>query len=56
MQNKGIVKLFAFLFGVVSIYQLSFTFKANQIEDEAKAVAQSRFQDIKEINREEARY
>lgn len=56
MQNKGIVKLFAFLFGLVSIYQLSFTFKANQIEDQAKVVAQSRFQDIKEINREEARY
>ena len=36
MQNKGLVKLFALLFGLVSIYQLSFTFKANQIEDEAK--------------------
>lgn len=56
MQNKGIVKLFALLFGLVSIYQLSFTFKANQIEDEARVVAQSRFQDIKEISREEARY
>ena len=56
MQNKGIVKLFALLFGLVSIYQLSFTFKANQIEEEAKTVAQSRFQDIKEINRAEAQY
>ncbi|MEM1003032.1 MAG: protein translocase subunit SecDF, partial [Bacteroidota bacterium] len=56
MQNKGIVKLFALLFGLVSIYQLSFTFKANQIEEEAKAIAQSRFQDIKEINRAEAQY
>jgi SecD/SecF fusion protein len=56
MQNKGIVKLFALLFGLVSIYQLSFTFKANQIEEEAKAVAQSRFQDIKEVNRAEAQY
>jgi len=56
MQNKGIVKLFALLFGLVSIYQLSFTFKANQIEEEAKSVAQSRFQDIKEINRAEAQY
>lgn len=39
MQNKGLVKLFAVLFGLVSIYQLSFTFKANQIEKEAAAFA-----------------
>ncbi|WP_347922526.1 protein translocase subunit SecDF [Pontimicrobium sp. SW4] len=39
MQNKGIVKLFALLFGLVSIYQLSFTFKANQIESNAKEAA-----------------
>lgn len=39
MQNKGIVKLFAILFGLVSIYQLSFTFKANQIEKEAEELA-----------------
>ncbi|PNQ73420.1 protein translocase subunit SecDF [Hanstruepera neustonica] len=39
MQNKGLVKLFAVLFGLVSIYQLSFTFKANSIEDTAVAVS-----------------
>jgi len=39
MQNKGLVKLFALLFGLVSIYQLSFTFKANNVEDNAKAYA-----------------
>jgi SecD/SecF fusion protein len=39
MQNKGLVKLFALLFGLVSIYQLSFTFKANQIEKEAQEIA-----------------
>lgn len=39
MQNKGLVKLFAILFGLVSIYQLSFTFKANQIADEAAVYA-----------------
>ena len=39
MQNKGLLKLFALLFGLVSIYQLSFTFKANQIGDEAKQYA-----------------
>ena len=42
MQNKGVVKLFAILFGLVSIYQLSFTFKANQIEDAAKEFAVSK--------------
>ena len=36
MQNKGLVKLFAVLFGLVSLYQLSFTFKANQIESNAE--------------------
>ncbi|CAH8283925.1 SecD/SecF fusion protein [Mariniflexile fucanivorans] len=39
MQNKGLVKIFAILFGLVSIYQLSFTFKANQIEKAAEEVA-----------------
>ncbi|PTM08810.1 MAG: protein translocase subunit SecDF [Bacteroidetes bacterium] len=42
MQNKGLVKLFALLFGLVSIYQLSFTFKANQIEKQAKEVVINR--------------
>ena len=42
MQNKGLVKLFALLFGLVSIYQLSFTFKANQIEDNAAQYAISK--------------
>ena len=45
MQNKGIIKLFAILFGLVSIYQLSFTFKANQIEDEAKTAAVAKYDD-----------
>jgi len=39
MQNKGLVKLFAILFGLVSIYQLSFTFITNKIENEAKTYA-----------------
>ncbi|NQY05960.1 MAG: protein translocase subunit SecDF [Flavobacteriaceae bacterium] len=39
MQNKGLVKLFAILFGLVSLYQLSFTFLANKVEDEAAAHA-----------------
>ncbi len=39
MQNKGLIVLFAILFGLVSIYQLSFTFKNNAIESEAEAFA-----------------
>jgi len=39
MQNKGLIKFFAILFAVVSIYQLSFTFVSNKIEGDAKAFA-----------------
>lgn len=46
MQNKGLVKLFAILFGLVSIYQLSFTFKGNNIDDQA--VAFSKGDEVKE--------
>jgi len=56
MQNKGLVKLFALLFGLVSIYQLSFTFKANQVEDQAEAIAASKFDDPDLKNAEEIRY
>lgn len=42
MQNKGLIKLFAILFGLVSLYQLSFTFLANKVEDEAKVYATSK--------------
>ena len=41
MQNKGLIKLFAILFGLVSIYQLSFTFITNKIENEAKTYSVS---------------
>ena len=39
MQNNGLIKLFAFLFGIVSIYQLSFTFIASNQEAKAKSYA-----------------
>ena len=39
MQNKGLIKFFAILFALVSIYQLSFTFVASGIKDDAKAFA-----------------
>ena len=61
MQNKGIIKLFALLFGLVSIYQLSFTFKANQIEDAAQQAAIAKYAETEEDyqtkrNIEELRY
>jgi len=61
MQNKGLVKLFAILFGLVSIYQLSFTFKAKQIETQAEEMAISKIPDTEEDYRakrsgEEASY
>ncbi|MDB4204034.1 protein translocase subunit SecDF [Polaribacter sp.] len=40
MQNKGLIKVFAILFGLVSLYQLSFTFFANSVEDDAKVYAE----------------
>lgn len=39
MQNKGLIKFFAILFALVSIYQLSFTVVTNNIESKAKAFA-----------------
>ncbi|MFD0977811.1 protein translocase subunit SecDF [Salinimicrobium gaetbulicola] len=42
MQNKGIVKVFAILFGLVCIYQLSFTFIANNVEKDAEAFAEQK--------------
>jgi len=42
MQNKGLIKLFAVLFGLVSIYQLSFSFKNNAVESEATQIAEQK--------------
>ncbi len=42
MQNSGLVRIFAILFGLVSLYQLSFTFMTSSIEDDAKAYAENR--------------
>ena len=39
MQNKGLIRLFALLFGLVSIYQLSYTFISSKIESDAEAYA-----------------
>ncbi|WP_369048600.1 protein translocase subunit SecDF [Tenacibaculum sp. UWU-22] len=42
MQNKGLIKIFAILFGLVSLYQLSFTFVANKVERKALKYAESK--------------
>jgi len=41
MQNNGLIKLFTVLFGLVSLYQLSFTFITSKIESDAKTFAQA---------------
>ena len=39
MQNKGLIKVFAILFGLVCLYQLSFTFITNNVETNAEEFA-----------------
>jgi len=39
MQGKGVIKFFAILLAIVCIYQLSFTWVANKVENDAKAYA-----------------
>jgi SecD/SecF fusion protein len=41
MQNKGLVTIFALVFGLVCLYQLSFTFIANKVEGEAETYAKT---------------
>ncbi|WP_430427277.1 protein translocase subunit SecDF [Maribacter litoralis] len=48
MQNKGLIKLFALLFGLVSIYQLSYTFVKSKVEKEANTFAASRVSESEE--------
>jgi len=58
MQNKGLIKVFAIVFGLVSLYQLSFTYIANSAEDEAKTFANAKFSanDPEKRNSAEASY
>lgn len=48
MQNKGLIKVFAILFGLVSIYQLSFTFIASNIENDAETFAAQKISEDQE--------
>ncbi|MEM7087863.1 MAG: protein translocase subunit SecDF [Bacteroidota bacterium] len=43
MQNKGLITVFALLFGLVSLYQLSYTFIASNVEKDAKAYSHDQF-------------
>lgn len=43
MQNKGLIRVFAILFGLVCLYQLSYTFITNAKEDDAKEFATSKY-------------
>lgn len=54
MQNKGLITVFAVLFGLVSIYQLSFTFVASKVEASAKEFAQSKYSADQPQEREQA--
>ncbi len=59
MQNKGLIRLFAILFGLVSLYQLSFTFFANKVEKAANAYATTKVSDQndgRELARLEKKY
>jgi len=58
MQNKGLIKVFAILFGLVSLYQLSFTFLANKVEDDAVAYAKNLHpeENVREIAKSEGKY
>ena len=48
MQNKGLIKLFALLFGLVSVYQLSYTFITNKLESDAETFAVNRVSESEE--------
>ncbi|GAA4274302.1 protein translocase subunit SecDF [Aquimarina gracilis] len=43
MQNKGLVRIFAILFGLVCVYQLSYTYFTYTKENEAEAYAQQKY-------------
>jgi SecD/SecF fusion protein len=43
MQNKGLIKFFAIIFAVACIYQLSFTFVANNYANKAKTASKGDF-------------
>ncbi|MEN8123896.1 MAG: protein translocase subunit SecDF [Bacteroidota bacterium] len=51
MQNKGLIRTFAILFALVSLYQLSFTWFAKNVEKDAEIYAESKatLNDVDEV-------
>jgi len=49
MQNRNVIKIFAIIFAIVCLYQLSFTWVANGVEDDAVAYAADFNEDEREI-------
>ena len=45
MQGNSLIKTFAILFGIVSIYQLSFTFISSTLENKARNAAIDKISD-----------
>ncbi len=58
MQNKGLIRIFAIIFGIVCLYQLSFTWFAKNVEKDAVTYATSNASnnDAKEISKLEKQY
>jgi len=58
MQNKGLIRLFAIIFGIVCVYQLSFTQFTKNVENNAKNYAESRSEGLNAqgINKLERKY
>ncbi len=54
MQNKGLITVFAILFGIVSLYQLSYTYIANKVETDAKEYAKNAFPETEPAERQQA--
>lgn len=48
MHNKGLIKIFAIIFGLVCIYQLSFTFIASSVESNADEFAAQKISEDQE--------
>jgi len=49
MQNRNFIKIVAIVFAIVCLYQLSFTWVANGVEDDAVAYAAEFNEDEREV-------
>ena len=51
MQNRNVIKIFAIIFAIVCLYQLSFTWIANGVEADAVVYAESFSEDEREVKK-----